>query len=189
MQTDDDGKVLLVGQLLQDGQQLDLALDVQKRGGLVQQEDLRLLADGAGQQDALALAVADAVEVPVGKVGSPHQRKGVPHGLFVRFGKDAQPPGVGDAARRRKLKTGGQLGAAGVGEHQGQPLCAGRAGVGGKVLAAQQHGAAEGGQLPGQRFEQRGFARAVRADEGQDLPAPDAEGDGLGQRCFAVADG
>ena len=58
-----------------------------------------------------------------------------------------------------------------------------------KTLAAQQHGAAEGGQMPGQRFEQRGFARAVRADAGQDLRAPDTQGDGRGQRCFAVAGG
>ena len=36
MQAHDDRKALFMGQLLQDGQQLDLALDVQKGGGLVQ---------------------------------------------------------------------------------------------------------------------------------------------------------
>ena len=54
-----------MGQLLQDGQQLDLALDIQKRGRLVQQQNSGLLADGAGQQNALALAVAEGGEVPL----------------------------------------------------------------------------------------------------------------------------
>ena len=120
---------------------------------------------------------------------APTSAKGVPHGLFVRFGKDAQPPGVGDAARRRKLETGGQLGAAGVGEHQGQPLCAGSAGVGGKVLAAQQHGAAEGANCPANVLSSVDLPAPFGPIRGQDLSAPDAEGDGLGQRCFAVAHG
>ena len=53
VQADDHGQPLLMGQFLQDGQQLDLALDVQKGGGLVQQQHFRLLADGAGQQNTL----------------------------------------------------------------------------------------------------------------------------------------
>ena len=189
VQADEDGKVLRVGQRLQDAQQLDLALDVQKRRRLVQQDDFRLLADGAGQQDALALAVADAVEVPLRESGSPHQSQRVAHGLPVGLGEEAQPPGVGDAPGCGKLEAGGQLGAAGVGEHEGEPLCAGAAGVGGQILSVQQHCAAHGGQLARQCFEQGGFARAVRPDEGQDLPWSDAQRDMLGQRCFAVADG
>ena len=118
VQADEDGKVLRVGQRLQDAQQLDLALDVQKRRRLVQQDDFRLLADGAGQQDALALAVADAVEVPLRESGSSHQSQRIAHGLPVCLGEEAQPPGVGDAPGCGKLEAGGQLGAAGVGEHE-----------------------------------------------------------------------
>ena len=44
-----------------------------------------------------------------------HQLQRILYLLFVLGGKDAQPPGVGDASCRRKLKAGGQLGAAGVG--------------------------------------------------------------------------
>ena len=48
MEAEDDGEVLLPGKARQDAQQLGLALDVQKRRGLVQQDELRLLADGPG---------------------------------------------------------------------------------------------------------------------------------------------
>ena len=45
VQGDDDRKLLLMCQFLQDGQQFDLALDVQEGCGLIQQKHLRLLTD------------------------------------------------------------------------------------------------------------------------------------------------
>ena len=45
VQGHDDRKLLLMRQFLQNGQQFDLALDIQKRGGFVQQKHLRLLTD------------------------------------------------------------------------------------------------------------------------------------------------
>ena len=170
MQAHDDRKALFMGQLLQDGQQLDLALDVQKGGGLVQQQHFRLLADGTGQQNTLTLAVTDAVEVPVREMRSSGNFQCILHGLPVGVGQNAQPPGVRDAPGGGKLKAGGQLGAAGVRQHQGQLLRPGRAGVGGQVLPVQQHSAAQRGQLSGQCFEQGGFARTVGADKDKDLP-------------------
>ena len=71
-----------------------------------------------------------------------HQLQRVLYLLFVLSGKDAQPPGVGDASCRRKLKAGGQLGAAGVGQHQRQLLRPSVAGNVGKLLPVQQYRAA-----------------------------------------------
>ena len=189
VQADDHGQPLLMGQFLQDGQQLDLALDIQKRGRLVQQQNSGLLADGTGQQNALALAVADAVEIPVCQRGSPHQFQRVPHGLPVGIGQDAQPPGIGDAPGGGKLKAGSQLGAAGMGQHQGQLPGPGRAGVIGQAAAIQQDSPAQGGQLARQRFEQSGFARAVWPDEGQDLPRHRPQRDAGSKGRTAIADG
>ena len=90
----------------------------------------------------------------------------IPHLLPVLLGQDAQPPGVGVAPGSGHIKAGGQLGVAGVGQHQGHFARAGIGGVGGQVLALQQHSAVLRRQLPGQRFEQGGFARAVGADQG-----------------------
>ena len=71
-----------------------------------------------------------------------HQLLRILYLFFVLGGKDAQPPGIGNAPRRRKLKAGGQLGAAGVGQHQRQLLRPGVAGNAGKLLSVQQHCAA-----------------------------------------------
>ena len=78
-----------------------------------------------------------------------NQLQRILHLFFVLGRKDAQPPGVGDAPCRCKLKTGGQLGAAGVGQHQRQLLRPGVAGNAGQLLPVQQHRAAQRGQLPG----------------------------------------
>ena len=86
MQAYDDRKALFMGQLLQDGQQLDLALDVQKGGGLVQQQHFRLLADGTGQQNTLTLTITDAVEVPVREMRSSGNFQCILHGLPVGVG-------------------------------------------------------------------------------------------------------
>ena len=178
-----------MGQLLQDGQQLDLALDVQKGGGLVQQQHFGLLADGTGQQNTLTLAVTDAVEVPVREMRSSGNFQCILHGLPVGVGQNAQPPGVRDAPGGGKLKAGGQLGAAGVGHHQGHLPGALRAGVVCKALSVQQDSAPLRGQLGRQRLEEGRFARTVGSDEGEDAPLFGSEADVLHQRRFAVADG
>ena len=71
-----------------------------------------------------------------------HQLQRILYLLFVLGGKDTQPPGVGDASCRRKLKAGGQLGAAGVGQHQRQLLRPGVAGDACQLLPVQQYRAA-----------------------------------------------
>ena len=189
MQAYHHGKAAFVRQHLQDGQQLDLALDVKERRRLVQKDHFRLLAQRARQQDALALAVADTVEIPVGKGGSAHQLQRLPHLLPVLIGQNAQPPGVGVTPGGCKVKTGSQLYPAAVGHHQRQFAGAGGAGAAGKRGAVQKHCPAHGRQLPCQRPQQGGFARAVGADEGKDLPGFGSEGDVPQKRGLAVADG
>ena len=176
-------------QHLQDRQQLDLALDVEEGCRLVQKDHFRLLAQRTRQKNALALAAADAVEIPVGEGGGAHQLQCLPHLLPVLVGQNAQPPGVGVAPGRRKVKTGGQFHPAAVGRHQRQLAGAGGAGVTGKRGAVQQNRPAHGRQLPRQCAQQGGFARAVGADEGKDLPGFHPEGDVPQKRGLAVADG
>ena len=132
MQAYHHGKAAFVRQHLQDGQQLDLALDVKERRRLVQKDHFRLLAQRTRQKNALALAVADTVEIPVGERRSAHKFQRLPHLLPVLVGQDAQTPGVGVASGRRKVKTGGQFHPAAVGRHQRQLAGAGGAGVTGK---------------------------------------------------------
>ena len=189
MEAEDDGHLLVPGEALQDGQKLGLALDVKEGRRLVQQDQLRLLADGPGQQHALALAVTDAVEVPSRqRFGSHEGQRGVDLPPVLRR-EDAQPPRVGVAPGGGHLETGGQLGAAGVGHHQGHLPGALRAGVVRKALSVQQDSAPLRGQLGRQRLEEGRFARTVGSDEGEDAPLFGSEADVLHQGRFAVADG
>ena len=83
--------------------------NVQKRRWLVQDQDLRLLAQGAGQQDPLALAVADGGEGAVGQVRSPDLGQGLVYLCPIGLGEDPHAPGVGIPPRRRHVAAGHQL--------------------------------------------------------------------------------
>jgi len=128
-----------MGQRLQYGHQFCFAFCVQKRRRLIQQQNLRLLADGTGQQHALALAVADFGKIPVSQRCGLHQFQCGPHLLFVGGREHTQPPGVRVAPGSSHVKAGRQLGADRVGQHQRQLAGAGIGGVGGQVLPVQQH--------------------------------------------------
>ena len=90
--------MLLAHHALEDGQQLQLIADVEKTRRLVEDDELRLLAEGPGKQNALPLAVADGLEGPVGKV----ERVGLAEALLddglVLRAEDAEMAGVGIAA-------------------------------------------------------------------------------------------
>ena len=65
----EDGLVLRFGQVLQSFQKLRFPADVEEGRGLIEQDDLRLLAQCPCQDDALTLAVADGGEGPVLQFG------------------------------------------------------------------------------------------------------------------------
>ena len=102
---------------LEDGQQLQLIADVEKTRRLVEDDELRLLAEGPGKQDALPLAVADGLEGPVGKV----ERVGLAEALLddglVLRAEDAEMAGVGIAAGADDVAAGHELGVH-AGRHQ-----------------------------------------------------------------------
>ena len=152
VQRHDDSDVFFMGQRLQYGHQFCFAFCVQKRRRLIQQQNLRLLADGTGQQHTLALAVADLGKIPVSQRCGLHQFQCGPHLLFVGGREHTQPPGVGVAPGSSHVKAGRQLGADRVGQHQRQLAGAGIGGVGGQVLPVQQHRTALCGQLRRQRL-------------------------------------
>ena len=78
VQRHDNGNALRFRQVAQQAQKLQLVMDVQKRGGLIEHNDVGFLANGARKQHALALAIADLGEVFVGDFRDVDQI----HGLF-----------------------------------------------------------------------------------------------------------
>ena len=67
--------LLFAHQLLEHGQQFQLVANVEEGGGFIEHNDLRLLADGAGQQHTLPLSIADAGKIAVGKFIRADKRK------------------------------------------------------------------------------------------------------------------
>ena len=65
MEGHDHSKLVFQNHFFQDGEKLQLVTDVQEGSGLIQYDNLRLLADCPGQKDPLTLAVADGCEIPV----------------------------------------------------------------------------------------------------------------------------
>ena len=193
-----DRDPLLPGHPVKDIEQLQLVADVQIGGRLIEEDDLRLLADGAGQEDPLALAVADGVKGPVREVLSVHGLQRLLHLFFVRIGQDAQPPGVGIAAHGRHVPAGHQVCLQAAREHDGHPLCQFLRRIlrqplfhGRPVRCAlrQPDITADGPELPRDGPQDRGFAGAVGADQRQDLPLLYADLDPADDRLPAVADG
>ena len=76
-------KILFPGHFPEQGKEFQLILHIQMRGGLVQKDHLRLLAERPGQHDPLALPVADPVKGTVPQVGSMDQLQGLIHGSLV----------------------------------------------------------------------------------------------------------
>ena len=58
VQRENDRHLLFAHQLLEHGQQFQLVANIEEGGGLIEHNDLRLLADGTGQQHTLPLAIA-----------------------------------------------------------------------------------------------------------------------------------
>lgn len=79
MEGDDDGHPAFPHQLLQNVQKLQLSAQVQEGGGLVQDQDFRLLTDGPGQQHPLPLAIADLIEGGVPQFQGADPLQGRPH--------------------------------------------------------------------------------------------------------------
>jgi len=158
---------------------------VQSGRGFVQEDDLRLLADGPGDEDALAFSAAEGVHFAVGQVV--HARK--PHGgpglgdIFGTF--EPQQAHVGGASHEDHLTNAeGQL----LGDHlgyEGQPAGQFPAGI-----AAQGHSQQAdltlGGEQADQGLEEGGLARSVWADDDEEVLGRDLEGDRLQDRAGAV---
>ena len=152
-------------------QQLQLVADVQKTGGLVQYDDLRLLTQRPGQQDALTLAIADGGERPVSKFHATYLRQRALHDGPVLRLQDAQPPRIGIAAAAHHVPAGHQLrlhpGGHQNGHAPGDLIAAARL----HILPVQKHRAGHLGELADNGFQYSGFSRAVGAYQCDD-PAP-----------------
>ena len=164
MEGHDDGDALLLGHGTQQRQQLQLVGHVQEGGGLVQHDELRLLADGPGQQNPLALAVGNGGEVPVRQVGGVDAVHGGQHLGPVLRREEAQGVGVGVAAGGHHVVARQQLAPDALGEHHRHAAAELPVGHGPHGGVRHEAVAANGGKVLGDAFQNGGFSRTIGAD-------------------------
>ena len=98
-----DRRPRVAGQLGQRRDQLLAAAEVQAGGGLVEQQQLGVGHERPGDLHALALALAEGAEVPVGQVGDAERRQQVRGARLVER-LVLLAPATGDAVRRRSAR-------------------------------------------------------------------------------------
>ena len=189
MQGHDHRNTLLPGHFPENIQQLDLMADIQIGGRLVQDDDLGLLADGPGQHDPLALAVAEGGEVPLLQLQGVDPLQGLTDDALVGLGQFAQGVGVGIAAHRHHFAAGHQFRTDPVGKHHRHlpGHLPGRPGV--YLPPADVHHAAQLGQMAGDGLEDGGLPRPVGADQREDRPLFDLDADVVYEHLPVIAHG
>ncbi len=150
--------------------------NIQIRSRLVEHDDFGLLTDGAGEQDPLALTVADSVERSVGEMPGMHSGQRPVHLLFVRIREDSETAGIGVAAHGGHVPAGHEFCLQTAGQHDSHISGQVRRGKLIQVfrrqasLFGQKNISANRNELAGDGLEDRGLAGSVRTDQGHDLP-------------------
>ena len=178
---DDDGEAALPVEPAEQVRNFELVAHVERSRGLVEQQDVGLLRQRAGDDDALLLAARQRGELrrsraacrwpPAPRVRSP--RRAVPRARRRRGG------GSGPSARSRawcSRRRGGFPGA--------RPRSSGRAPPRHRrqVPAVERHRAGFRPQHAGQQTQQRRLARTVGAENADHAAAFDADSDALDAR-------
>ena len=165
VQRENDRHLLFAHQLLEHGQQFQLVANVEEGGGFIEHNDLRLLADGAGQQHTLPLSIADAGKIAVGKFIRADKRQRLVHLGAVLVAEQTKPSGVRIAACSRHIPAGHQLRPHMLGEQHGHRARKVTFRQSLQRFAIQIYRTADERQLTDEAFEDGRFTRAVRTDE------------------------
>ncbi len=169
------GVLLLARQLPHQPQQLHLEADVQVQRRLVQQQQFRLLRQRPRQNHALLFSAREFLHQALAQVGGAGGDQGLARNLHIAGAFKPQQPhvDVSPLQHERQHPDGKQQRAFLL--HHGdapRPLPPGQ---GSHRPTVQQHGPAFRRQQPGQQLQQRGLARGVGPDDGQQLAAADGE--------------
>ncbi len=189
----DDEDLLLVHELSHEVHQIELVVDVEMQGRLVQKHDVGLLHEGSGDHHPSELSAAELVDVPVDEVEHPDTFQSVVDDVHVLIGR-VPGSGLGVAPHLHGLHHREREGGAVC-------LCDGRHMLG-QVLArhpldvhlAQSsgivyHHASAGGLQDGvDAVEEGGLPAAVLAEDPYDVPALHLERKGFEHALGPVAE-
>ena len=207
MERHHDGDSLLPGHFVQYIEKLQLMADIQIGCGLVKDDDLRLLTDGACQEDPLALTVTDSVKGPVCQFQRMNHMERLIHLPLIRLRQDPETSGIGIAAHCRHIPACHQFCPQAACKHDRHLLCQ----FIGRILFqffqlccmpvlffcmdgcffpafCQKDLAADRRELARDRLKDRGLAGAVRPRQRHDLPFLQADLYAADQRFSFITD-
>ena len=170
VQGHEDGDVFCADKIFEDGQEFQLMADIEKGGGLVQDQDFRVLTDRPGEQDPLALAVADLCEIPVSEIGDLREGHGLLYDFPIPGTCDPEPPRVGITAESDDFAAGHELRILPLRGHDGKRFCGLSRLQCGEIFIFQEHRSPQRGETSGNCSEEGRFSCPVRSDQGEDLP-------------------
>ena len=177
----DDDRFFEALKLLQDGHHLDARAGVEPTGRFVEQENLRIVHQHAGEADALLHAAAERPDQSALFFTQADQLEHVVDRLLALGRTDA-------VARREKVEVLGHLHVLVHAEKirhvaEDAPYLVG---LGHHVVSHHPGRAGRGRQEGGQDAQRGGFAGAVRADEPEQVPLVDREVEGIERGQVAV---
>ena len=134
-------------------------------GGLVEEQQGRLLGEGHGHPDALALAAGQLVDGAPGQLGGSGRRhRGLDRGAVGGAGV-VQEPAVREAAASDEIRHGDAGGGGGALRQQTDDVRGGPRRHAAQRAAVQQDGTAPGDEQPGEGAQQRRLPAAVGPDD------------------------
>ena len=193
-----DSDSLFPGHFVKNTEKFQLMSYIKIRSGFIENNDLRLLADCAGQEDPLTLTVADGVKGPVRKMLRMNGSQRLLHLLLVRSRQDPKTSGIGISAHGGYIPAGHQFCLQTACQHDGHLLCQ----FSGAELSqafhrrcrscfslCQEYAAADRRELAGDRLQDRRFSGSVGPDQCDDFPSPHTDLYSMDQSFPLIADG
>src|SRR5579883_1841162 len=169
-------------------QDTHLIAEIERRGGLVHDQDARLLRQRAGDQHELALAAADlGIDALLEMLDAEHAKRALRHGAVMARGRGEEadmraPPHQNDVDDVEGEEGGMRL------RHVADDARDALPRPGRDVLAIEPHRAFEGRQQAQQRLHQGGLAAAVGAEEAQHLARSYLDADAAPDRLAMIAE-
>ena len=173
----------------ENGKQIQLMLDIKEGGWLIQDNNIRLLADGTSKQNTLPLSVTDIVKITASKLLGMYCTHGLFYFFLILSCKKTKPSCIRIASCCHNIMAGHQL--------RLHTLCENHRHTGGKIpkrkggeiLVVKVNLSANNLQLTGDTFQNCRFTGAIWSDQSHNFSFFDANTDIVDQCFFVVSYG
>ena len=157
------------------GEDLDAVLEVEEGGGLVEEQDFRVLDQRSGEEGELTLAAGEARDLAVGEISEPQAIEGFAGESHVGIALEAEQRLMRGTTHQDELTDPERKGHVEVLGYEGDAPGQSSSRKGRDVLAAQRHTARSRGESGGGDPQKGRLPDAVATDQAHDLAGVDGE--------------